>query len=174
MPSSGKTNFLDEYTVSGDGTVIKKAGDFETKKKEVIIDIITACLNEEINVDQNRFADLVGITYEFNFPVLSKQDWMNSIDDISILAFVQGIPIGNAEGVYYNNFALGGSKIVESRYIYITTKNGYNYYHDESCELIKKDANGEVDYTNDEIRHIVLNKNEAITEYEAYPCLLCH
>lgn len=175
FPDASVTNFMQDYEKNADGTY--SVGPFHEKRRKTIIDIITASLTEEINVEHNRFADLVGVTYNFYFPTLSEQDWINTIDDISFLAFVQGIPMGNAESTYYNNFALGGSKIVKKDYIYINeVKNEENkavrLYHNHNCPTIL-DASGEVDY--DKIEYIVLSKEEAISEeYKAYPCLICN
>ena len=175
FPDTSVTNFMQDYEQNADGTY--SVGPFHEKRRKTIIDIITASLTEEINVEHNRFADLVGVTYNFYFPTLSEQDWINTIDDISFLAFVQGIPMGNAESTYYNNFALGGSKIVKKDYIYINeVKNEENkavrLYHNHNCPTIL-DASGEVDY--DKIEYIVLSKEEAISEeYKDYPCLICN
>lgn len=171
FPKRNVTNFMQDYEKnSGDNSY--SVGPFHEKRRKTIIDIITASLTEEINIEQNRFADLVGVTYNFYFPTLSEQDWINTIDDISFLAFVQGIPMGNAESTYYNNFALGGSKIVKKDYIYINEVNGVRLYHNHNCPTIVG-ADGEVN--DDKIEYIVLSKEEAISdEYKAYPCLICN
>lgn len=182
LPSdTSTTDFLQDYVYSGDGSIAKQAGDFQINRKKVIIDIITACLNEEINIDHNRYADLVGVTYDFSFPTLSQQDWMNTIDDISFLAFVQGIPMGNAKGEYYNNFALGGSKIVKKNNIYITREdNNILYYHTSKCKSLPRDENGNIDMSDDsKVEFEALSKREAATPrqsggYGAYPCQLCN
>ena len=49
---------------------------------------------------------------------ITEDDWINSINDITVMAFVQGIPVGNLSGKFYNNYALGGSQIVNANYIY--------------------------------------------------------
>lgn len=169
FPDEGVTNFMQDYEKNSDGSY--DVGPFHEKRRKTIIDIITAAFTEEINVEHNRFADLVGVTYNFYFPTLSEQDWINTIDDISVLAFVQGIPIGNAEGEYYNNFALGGSKIVKKEYIYINNVNGYNFYHTHDCPTLFNE-NGEFMWN--EILYIPISKEDAVTKYNAYPCLRCN
>ena len=98
--------------------------------------IISDCLNEEMN-EQNTFADLVGCSYEFHLPTISNDDWINSINDISIMSFIQGIPVGNTEGLYYNSYALGGSQIVRRDLIYgATYDSGVNLYHTKNCPVL--------------------------------------
>ena len=172
MPAAGVTNFLADYTYNLDGTVQSEAGPFHQKRQETIIEILTSTLNEEINVEQNEYANIMGITYDFSFPALSRQDWMNTIEDISFFAFVQGIPIGNAEGTFYNNFALGGSKIVRSEGYTLTTTNsdgtGTVYYHESTCPLLKEIEESYVMYRG------IKSKQEAVKNHKAYPCLICN
>lgn len=164
FPDESVDNFMQDYVKNDNGSY--SVGPFHEKRRKTIIDIITASLTEEINVDHNRFADLLGVTYNFYFPTLSEQDWINTIDDISFLAFVQGIPMGNAESTFYNNFALGGSKIVKRELIPITeNENGEHFYHSyNNCRGV----------SDDNLIDNVITMEEAVLKYKAYPCLLCN
>lgn len=167
LPASGVTNFLQDYekNAAGEYTV----GAFHEARRKAIIKIISDCLTEEIN-EHNKYADLTGNTYQFSLPEITNDDWINSINDISIMAFVQGIPVGTAEGTFYNNYALGGAQIVKSRHFYAAPyPAGANpdtatwLYHDYNCSLIAGD-NYEVEYIS----------REAAMEDDCIACQLCN
>ena len=89
------------------------------------------------------------MSYNFNIPDIGRDQWNNTIDDISVLAFFQGMPMGSDS--YYNNYSLGGARIVQSNYLYgETVKIGseeHHVYHKHYCPLIPKDANGNIIYS---------------------------
>jgi len=134
----------DEYR-----NVIASASDFHLFRRETIINLITSVLTEEFN-EHNYYTKMLGITYEFNLPDIAREDWNNTIDDISVLAFFQGMPIGYDS--YYNNYALGGTRIVQATYIYAETvwdENGdeHQVYHKEYCYCIPRDQYGNILYS---------------------------
>lgn len=143
------TNFLLDYTkdTAGNYTV----GKFHEKRRNTIIKIISECLNEEINVEHNKFASLVGSTYDFYIPEITNDEWINTIDDITVMAFVQGIPVGTTEGVYYNSYALGGSQIVKRDHVYMVEMycdykdTNVWVYHKPNCKIFSEgyDLNGD-------------------------------
>ena len=162
LPSETDTNFLQDYIKGDDGKYI--IGKFHENRRKVIIDIISECLTQEINVEHNRFADLVGNTYEFSLPEITEDDWVNTINDISVLAFVQGIPMGTANSQFFNSYALGGSQIVTRDYLYGKKfSSGVPLYHRPGCEEIKDD-----DY-----ERVFITEDDAIAE-GYYPCQLCN
>lgn len=172
LPSSSTTNFLQDYKRDKNGNYT--VGDFHKKRREVIIKIISDCLKEEINVDHNRFAGITGSTYEFYLPEITDDDWINSINDISIMAFVQGIPVGTLNGMFYNNYALGGSQIVNREYLYGNdvyseySKKNIHLYHRENCKLIKDAAGNPEKYD-----QIFLTEDDAVRA-GYLPCQLCN
>lgn len=132
-------NVTQDYEYYENRDVKVQASEFHKKRREVIINLITSVLREEIN-EHNTYADLIGVTYNFNIPDIDKDQWNNTINDISVLAFFQGMPIGYDS--YYNNYSLGGARIVEAHYIYATSDDGL--YHKHNCPKIL-DENGEID-----------------------------
>ncbi len=132
-------NVTQDYEYYKNRDVKVEASEFHKKRREVIINLITSVLREEIN-EHNTYADLIGVTYNFNIPDIDKDQWNNTINDISVLAFFQGMPIGYDS--YYNNYSLGGARIVEAHYIYAT--NSDMLYHKHDCPKIL-DENGEID-----------------------------
>lgn len=166
LPAEGTNNFLQDY-IKDNTTGEYSIGKFHETRRKVIIDIITDCLNEEFN-EQNRFADLVGNTYDFYLPEITESDWINTINDISILSFVQGIPVGTTEGVYYNSYALGGSQIVQREYLYGNTQyseylaKDVLLYHYHDCIKVNKDED-----------RIFIDEEDAC-EAGYKPCQLCN
>ena len=72
-------------------------------------------------------------------PEIANDEWSNSINDISVMSFIQGMPIGTNE--YYNNYALSGSRIIQTEYYYGTRTadgagNEKTYYHSYDCSTI--------------------------------------
>ena len=80
-----------------------EVSEFNKIRRNVIINLITDTLNEKMN-NHNRYADMMGITYNFYLPEIENAQWINAVDDVSIMAFVQGIPTSHE--TYYNSYAL--------------------------------------------------------------------
>ena len=112
-------------------TLDDDVSEFNIKRREVIISLITSTLNEKMN-KHNRYADMMGVTYDFYLPEIKDSEWINSIDDISIMAFIQGIPVGTDS--YYNNYALGSARIVRAERYYALTDGSGIYYHKKDCQ----------------------------------------
>lgn len=164
----------DETTVSA----------FHIKRRSVIIDTIVKVLNEKIN-NHNRYADMMGVTYDFYLPEIDDAEWINAVDDISIMAFVQGLPTGS--DTYYNSYALGASRIIEASYIYgthcYTSSGAYavpganSYvYHTSNCPLLdgEFDSDGFPIYngSTSTIQEMFLNKIDA-AKAGYNPCMVC-
>lgn len=158
-----KDDVTQDYEYDENSDVKVQASDFHKKRRDVIINLITSVLREEIN-EHNTYADLIGVTYNFNIPDIDKDQWNNTINDISVLAFFQGMPIGYNS--YYNNYSLGGARIVEAHYIYATSDG---LYHKHDCPKIL-DEHGEID--DNKYDRIFINAQDAIAE-EYHACEEC-
>lgn len=164
---SGKPSMLNDYAVN---RPYNEVSEFHKIRREVIIDLIVDTLNEKIN-NHNRYADIMGINYDFYLPDINDADWINSVDDISIMSFVQGIPTGHE--TYYNSYALGASRIIRKDYIYGTTDN---LYHKKDCITLSGQIDSE-GYPIDNspsafINNLFLNNIDAATN-GYYPCMKC-
>ena len=121
-----------EYRVT-DNVRIKEASEFHKKRRETIVGLIRNVLREEVN-EHETYANLIGVTYDFYIPDISEDDWNNTINDISVLAFFQGMPMGADS--YYNNYSLGGARIVKAHSVYAEDNTGRKLYHRHDCPLI--------------------------------------
>ena len=146
------------------------------KQKEVIVQTVANEISTAIN-RHNKYADERGIRYTFTFPTMSEDDWFSTVQDIGILAFVQGISIGNK---YLNHYSYGLSKLSYNQRYYPSTgaagKNffgsdeltvGYNnlYHKDKMCSLYQRTVP-----VNDPI-YFKTQKEAASSGYS--PCPVC-
>lgn len=137
-----------DYIYNDDGDITQYASEFHQLRRETIVNLITSVLREEFN-QHNDYTDSLGLTYEFNVPDIGRDQWNNTINDISVLAFFQGMPIGMDS--YYNNYSLGGTRIVQSSYLYaerVKDSSGavHRVYHKEYCRYVPKNADGSIMY----------------------------
>lgn len=86
----------------------------------------------------NEYAARLGVNYTFTLPILSQEDWNNTLNDVGVLAFLQGIPVGDR---YYNNYAFGGGRIVQNRPLVggIDDVTGLKYQYRDTCKLHYRD-----------------------------------
>lgn len=159
---------LNDYTTNDDYDNVSA---FHKKRREIIINLIMETLNEKMN-NQNRYADMMGITYDFFLPEIDDDDWMNSINDVSVMSFIQGIPIGQKS--YYNNYALGASRIIRSDFIYGTIMDSHKVYHKWNCPYLSAhiDSEGYPLETSTFIDNLFLNNIDA-AKAGYYPCIEC-
>ncbi len=85
-------------------------GLFEVRRREIITRQVTEQLEHYV-MKHNQYATAYGVTYNFILPEVTSTDWNNALNDITIMAFVQGIPILNQQ--YYNNYGISGSNIID-------------------------------------------------------------
>lgn len=102
---------------------------FDTLRRSTIVSLIQQDLQLEIN-KHNTLVKRYGITYTFTLPAIDQEEWNNTVDDVGVLSFVQGIPVGTE---YYNNYALGGARIIKKPSIVGITANGIKYYYDRTA-----------------------------------------
>ncbi|KAB3525461.1 hypothetical protein [Alkaliphilus serpentinus] len=108
---------------------------FENVRRRTIIEAIKREVNHSIN-NHNLIAHQFGITYSFTLPVIDDEDWHKTLDDVGMLVFFQGLPIGIG-GQRYNNYALGGARVVKGQHYYQQVNpNGITYYHKEGCPFL--------------------------------------
>lgn len=104
---------------------------FEQVRRAAIVRGIQDDLAGYIN-RHNEYALRLGVDYLFTLPILSQEDWSNTISDVGVIVFLQGIPVGD---FYYNNYAFGGGRLVQSRKLLggMDEATGIKYYFPEAC-----------------------------------------
>jgi hypothetical protein len=108
---------------------------FDKTRRRVIIDMIREDL-EFYACKYNYIAKQNGESYSFNIPYISLDQWKNTINNISFIAFLQGLPVGPDK---YSTFGFGGSKIVRADILY-TSGQAFEggSYHLKNCPLINQ------------------------------------
>lgn len=87
---------------------------FEIYRRRTIIDTLTQAVNQAIK-EHNKIAEQYGIDYVFSLPVIEKELWYRTIDDVSLLVLFQGYPYGNGITGFYNRVALGGARLTKEK-----------------------------------------------------------
>ena len=147
------------------GSGDRDASEFHQIRRNVIIELIQDALREEMN-EHTTYASIYGIQYNFALPDITDDDWRNSINDISVMSFIQGMPIGVQQ--FYNNYALSGSRIIQTEYIYGTTDK---YYHETWCPEIADFFDPDTTDTSDVDNVFITRVQAAQSGY--YPCKVC-
>lgn len=83
---------------------------FSLLRRNVIVGHLMETISSYIK-DHNRIAKAYGIQYEFAIPVIEREDWYRTIDDIGMIVFFQGYPYGNKRTGYYNRVGLSGARV---------------------------------------------------------------
>ncbi|MGL5381765.1 hypothetical protein [Clostridium sp.] len=107
---------------------------FESTRRKCIVDKVKNDLNYYIN-NHNTMARQMGIDYMFAIPQIEEEDWYNTVDDIGMMVFFQGYPIGISNEVY-NYYAIGGARVYKGAKYYLQNIDGLPYYHRDSCTLL--------------------------------------
>lgn len=98
-------------------------------KKDVIINTIEKNLSQATAQVKE-----MNPNYEYRLPQLSYDEWEQALSNISIIAFMQGMPIGLK---YYNNYAIATSTLnkefVDPDELYFAGTDD-QYYHQRQCE----------------------------------------
>ena len=114
-----------------------------------------------------------GSTYEFVMPVINEEDWYKVTNNVSIISFLQGMPIGQK---YYNNYTVitntKNEEVINEQSVYVLLQNsdGNYEYHQPGCkELIEKQKNNPnlsmTAYTDLSFMRQTVKVNEVKTRY---------
>ncbi|HOA98302.1 MAG TPA: hypothetical protein PKK29_11080, partial [Acetivibrio saccincola] len=85
--------------------------EFNDFRRRIIISVLQKAVNDTIN-NHNYIARQYGISYFFSLPTVPDSDWHKTIDDIGLIVFFQGMPIG-ISGEKINSYALGSSGLIK-------------------------------------------------------------
>ena len=119
-----------EISSLSDVPLLREKEKFEAVRRTVIVHSVQEDLAYYIQ-RHNNIAAGNGISYTFTFPLIDQEDWANSINDIGMMAFIQGIPLGDKT---YNHYALGGGRLLKAPVYYGSVdSDGMRYYFREDC-----------------------------------------
>ena len=104
---------------------------FEIVRKQKIIEHIQNSAQQYMN-EYNRKYARNGRSYQFTFPVITEEEWHNSLQDVGLFVFVQGTPLGTSN---QNRYAYGGARIISRGALYGTIVNGIKVAYPEVCKL---------------------------------------
>jgi hypothetical protein len=129
--------------------LLQNAETFDQVRRITIVNAIQNDLQYFINY-HNEHAKRYGISYTFTLPYITQEEWNNSIDDVGVMAFIQGLPIGKTT---YNHYALGGSRLIKRSEIKgaVDKNTGVKYYFRNECRSIFTSTDYEIleTYTNE-------------------------
>lgn len=109
--------------------LLQDAAQFERTRRSTIVRAIQDELAYRINL-YNETVSKSGFSYVFTLPLIPEEDWSNSVDDVGVLAFLQGIPMGARQ---YNSYALGGSRVIKQETIVGARKGTMKVYYRGAC-----------------------------------------
>ncbi|WP_434750763.1 hypothetical protein [Paenibacillus amylolyticus] len=124
--------FQHELAASSTITLLQDSKIFEQVRRSRIVTRVQDELADVIN-RHNEFARKNGISYLFTMPLISQENWYNSINDTGIMAFIQGIAVGDQK---INNFAIGGGRLVKKTAVVggIDPATGIKYHYPATCK----------------------------------------
>lgn len=156
------TDLITKATAEGDqSTFISKypnsifGSHFNGIRRQVITNLIEKDLTYYTNRN-NQIAYENGIGYTFTIPYIND----TSINDVSFVAFLQGVPIQGA-GEIYNSYGLGIARTAKKHKWYGYTVNGVNYYHSDK-------------YTKTGSNTVIFNSPQAAARAGYYPDPTCN
>ena len=120
------------FNVSKTNDPLLSNSTFDENRKSVIRKSIETNLTAAI-ANYNMYTTN---TYEFKLPVLNEIEWEKITNNVSVISFLQGIPIGYK---YYNNYCVitnnDNEEVVKKENIYIITQedDGTREYHLPGC-----------------------------------------
>lgn len=109
--------------------LLRDAELFDEVRRSTIVGAIQGELAYRIN-KHNEAALRNGLSYTFTLPTIPLEEWHNTIADVGVMAFMQGIPMGHK---VYNNYALGGSRVMKRPEIVGAVKGSMKVYYRRSC-----------------------------------------
>lgn len=85
-----------------------------------------------------------GSTYEFVMPKIDEVSWYSIENNVSIISFMQGMPIGQK---YFNDYSVitntKNEEVINSQSVYVVTQNddGNYEYHQPGCKVLIDNSN---------------------------------
>lgn len=150
-----------DLATSVNDPILRDESLFHQRRRIIIIDTIEKVAGYRLK-EHNHIAKAIGINYSFQLPTIKEEDWYNTVDDPSLLVFIQGIPTG-IKGEVYNSYSFGGARLSKTKnFTIIKDASGISYYHRLTC---------------DKTRHmdnlLLYSSPESCAIEGAFPCIIC-
>lgn len=133
------------------------------KRSQVISEIVSKEMSFAVS-NHNLYSDM---DYEFTFPTIALSTWEEMVDNVGIIAFLQGINVGNTN-LDYVAHGISGLK-VSKRFVVSKATEGIaslDYFHSTNeCTVYKS--------SNKSFTGYYMNKVDAATD-GYYPCPVCN
>lgn len=107
--------------------------EFDKVRRNTIVTVLQENLAYYIN-QHNVYTKALDVTYKFALPLISQEDWFNTVDDVSILAFFQGFPYKMADQTYHE-YAFVGTRLHKTETIKAGIVNGQRKFWYDSCNF---------------------------------------
>lgn len=127
FPSTRTSNRI--FEISDNNNPERETSSFNIHKREVIKNSIQTNLYAAMAAYNRSLAGAAGTTYNFKMPELTEPDWDKILNNVSMISFMQGLPIKNKYYVGYSIVTNTKSReYVDPRLIYMI--DGSQTYHD--------------------------------------------
>ena len=131
--------------------------EYEELRLKIIRDTIARELNYTVSF-HNRYTESLGVAYEFYLPLGDDNAWSGDIEDVGVMAFFQGHPLGGGQTLEIMSFSQS-EVMVQDRVVGYMASTGDFYYCDDTCVHLVTDP---------EIKIFGSSKEAAMEGY--YPC----
>lgn len=108
------------------------------------MNVIRKSIETNLLTSIKTFSEHTVVGYEFGMPKISEEEWYKIVNNISVVSFLQGIPVG---GRIYNDYCVvsndANKESVSNDSIYIITKDQSNnvQYHKPGCKILLEELN---------------------------------
>lgn len=152
------------FNVSDSNDPEEAASIFNDHRRSIIKTSIETNLTAAI-AGYNSISQVNDTTYNFKMPIIQEDEWDQILNNVSVISFLQGIPIKNK---YYNGYSImtnnKNREFIDPHFIYFVDKSSSeNKFH--NIQDVTNTTNW-VGYRNlDFNRRKVINSDENTTEY---------
>ena len=140
VPNNTQNKYFLDTRLSGNNDPMLEKSAFNQHRQAIIRRTIETNLTTAIA----NYNAVSGSNYEFVMPKIDEINWNKIVNNVSVISFMQGMPIGQK---YYNNYSVitntRNQEFINKQSIYILAQdNRNNYeYHQPGCkELIEDDG----------------------------------
>ncbi|MGE7983789.1 hypothetical protein [Solibacillus sp. NPDC093137] len=113
--------------------LLKDEDTFEKERTQMIVNTLQENIAYYVN-KHNVYTKSLDVTYTFTMPLIEKEDWYNTVDNIGVFAFFQGYQY-MLNDQQYNEFAFVGTRLDRKDRIMAGIVDGHKRFWYESCNF---------------------------------------